>query len=121
MSASSVSNFTREFLFSDRNYPQFYNVIFILLRLLGKDNDFCMFDGFISILQLRKDADELLRLAMLTEIENVKRILTSEATRLVQAAEAEEKRGQTAQKKVLRPAFTTTKLYNYGKIFLIAK
>ncbi|CAL1287077.1 unnamed protein product [Larinioides sclopetarius] len=68
----------------------------------------------MSASSLRKDADELLRLAMLTEIENVKRILTSEATRLVQAAEAEEKRSQGAQKKVLRPAFTTTKLYNYG-------
>ncbi|GBL77445.1 Calcyclin-binding protein [Araneus ventricosus] len=68
----------------------------------------------MSASSLRKDADELLRLAMLTEIENVKRILTSEATRLVQAAEAEEKRSQGAQKKLLRPAFFTTKLYNYG-------
>ncbi|GFY51946.1 calcyclin-binding protein [Trichonephila inaurata madagascariensis] len=68
----------------------------------------------MSASSLRKDADELIRLAMLTEIENVKRILTSEATRLVQAAEAEEKLNQGAQKKVIRPAYTTTKLYNYG-------
>lgn len=68
----------------------------------------------MSASNLRKDADELIRLAMLTEIENVKRILTSEATRLVQAAEAEEKLNQGAQKKVIRPAKTTTKLYNYG-------
>ncbi|GFQ89604.1 calcyclin-binding protein [Trichonephila clavata] len=41
----------------------------------------------MSASSLRKDADELIRLAMLTEIEN---------------------------KKVIRPAYTTTKLYNYG-------
>ncbi|GFT21162.1 calcyclin-binding protein [Trichonephila clavipes] len=68
----------------------------------------------MSASNLRKDADELIRLAMLTEIVNVKRILTSEATRLVQAAEAEEKLSQGAQKKVVRPAYTSTKLYNYG-------
>ncbi|GFS90315.1 calcyclin-binding protein [Nephila pilipes] len=68
----------------------------------------------MSVSNLRKEADELIRLAMLTEIENVKRILTSEATRLVQAAEAEEKLNQNTERKVIRPAYTTTKLYNYG-------
>ncbi|GIX82172.1 calcyclin-binding protein [Caerostris extrusa] len=68
----------------------------------------------MSAISLRKDADELLRLAMLTEVENVKRILTSEASRLVQAAEAEEKLSKVAPKKVVQIPQRTIKLQNYG-------
>ncbi|KAG8198124.1 hypothetical protein JTE90_020947 [Oedothorax gibbosus] len=71
-----------------------------------------------AVSNLRRDADELLRLAMLTESANVKRILTSEATKLVQLAEAEDKAKDSTQQKspvhAARPSYRTTKLYNYG-------
>lgn len=60
---------------------------------------------------------------MLTESANVKRILTSEATKLVQVAEAEDKAKESTQQKspahTARPSYTTKKLFNYGMTLLL--
>jgi calcyclin binding protein len=67
---------------------------------------------------LRKDADELLRLAEMTESLNVKRILSNEAEKLKQVAEKEKLTASAGAEKsttkVVRNAAITTKIVNYA-------
>lgn len=58
-----------------------------------------------------------MRLAQLTESQNIKRILSIEAEKLQSLAEAEEKKGAAATPKVTRNAVFTSKIVNYGNFY----
>ncbi|KFM62205.1 Calcyclin-binding protein, partial [Stegodyphus mimosarum] len=66
----------------------------------------------------RRDAEELFRLSQLTQIENVQRILHSEAEKLKQLADLEEKSCQGAESRSTarsaRPVTYTCKIINYA-------
>lgn len=68
----------------------------------------------MSAANFKKDAEELMRLLQLTEITNVKHILSVEAEKLRKLAEEEEKICADAPPKVVRSHTVSTKIVNYA-------